>query len=90
MLLHGVPFLLATIAAQLTIARHYAPLESANPRHRYTRRVWLCLHVFVAMQSAWVLRPFVGSPDLPVRFFREEAWDNAYVRIFESIWRLFR
>ena len=53
-----------------------------------TRNAWMFLYVFIAIQSAWVLRPFVGAPDLPVRFFREEAWDNAYVRIFRAILRV--
>ena len=44
--------------------------------------------MFITIQAAWVLRPFVGAPGLPVRFFREEAWDNAYVRIFRTILRL--
>ena len=26
-----------------------------------------------------MLRPFIGDPDLPVAFFRSEAWGNAYV-----------
>ncbi len=85
---NGAPFLLATIAGQLTLARHYAPLIARDDRHVLTRNAWMFLYVFIAIQSAWVLRPFVGSPDLPVRFFREEAWDNAYVRIFRAILRV--
>ena len=28
---------------------------------------------------SWNLRPSVGSPGEPVRFFRGVAWENAYV-----------
>jgi hypothetical protein len=28
---------------------------------------------------AWLLRPFVGHPDLPPQFLRTEVWGNAYV-----------
>jgi hypothetical protein len=28
-----------------------------------------------------MLRPFVGAPDLPVAFFRQEPFTNAYVEI---------
>ena len=70
------------------MSRHYAPLIARNDRHVLTRNAWMFLYVFIAIQSAWVLRPFVGAPDLPVRFFREEAWDNAYVRIFRAILRV--
>jgi len=82
---NGVPFLLATIGAQVTMTRHYRRLVARRPRHALTRNAWLALYVFVAVQAAWVLRPFVGAPGLPVSFFREEAWDNAYVRVFRAI-----
>jgi hypothetical protein len=37
------------------------------------------LYVFVAIQGAWVLRPFVGAPGLEPSFLRAELWTNAYV-----------
>jgi hypothetical protein len=49
---------------------------------------WLVIYVFVGVQMGWVLRPFVGHPDLPVQFFREEAWGNAYVEVLLKIWEL--
>jgi hypothetical protein len=85
---NGVPFLVATIAGQWTLTRHYTPLIERDDRHLLTRNAWLFLYMFIAIQAAWVLRQFVGSPDLPVRFVREEAWDNAYVRIFQTLLRL--
>ena len=39
---------------------------------------WLAIYVFVGIQMAWVLRPFVGDPRLPAQFFREHSWGNAY------------
>ena len=85
---NGAPFLLATIAGQVTLSRRYAPLIARDDRHVLTRNAWMFLYMFIAIQAAWVLRPFIGWPDAPVRFFREEAWDNAYVRIFRSILRV--
>jgi len=41
--------------------------------------------VFVAIQLAWVLRPFIGDPSRPTTFFRETAWGNAYVKIFVAL-----
>ena len=84
-LLNGLIFLLATVAGQTTLTRHYRPLITENPRHRINRRVWAISYVFVAVQMAWVLRPFVGSPDLETGFFRENAWSNAYVVVFETV-----
>jgi hypothetical protein len=86
--LNGVLFLIATLVGQITLARHYRPLIAGNPRHRIGRAAWLTLYVFVAIQLAWVLRPFVGSPGLEVSFFREDAWSNAYVSLFGRIWSL--
>jgi hypothetical protein len=73
------------LAGQVTLRRHFRPLELRNPRHRVARRVWLALYIFVAIQLAWVLRPFVGSPGVPTRFLREDAWDNAYVIVAQTI-----
>ena len=74
---NGLAFALATAGGQLALARHYAPLIRANPRHRTARRFWVLCYVFVAVQMAWVLRPFIGAPGLSTRFFRENAWSNA-------------
>jgi len=34
----------------------------------------------------WVLRPFIGDPTQPTRFFRVEAWGNAYEIVAKLIW----
>ena len=80
-LFNGLMFAVASGAAQVLLRRCYRPLIARNRAHRWLLRVWLVLYVFVAIQMAWVLRPFIGSPDMPVRFFREEAWGNAYVEL---------
>lgn len=84
---NGAMFLLAALAGQISLGRQYRPLIAANPRHRLGRNAWLALYVFVAIQMAWVLRPFVGNPELPSRFFREGAWGNAYVEVVALVWR---
>jgi hypothetical protein len=87
-LFNGAVFLAAALAGQVTLGRHYRPLIAANPRHRIARDAWLGLYMFVAIQMAWVLRPFVGDPDQPTRFFRVGAWSNAYVEIAGIVWRV--
>jgi len=77
---NGVFFLLATGAGHAVLRRQLA--------HAGARRAWTALYGFVAVQSAWVLRPFVGDPSLPVRFFREDAWRNAYVVVARTLWRV--
>ena len=46
---------------------------------------WLGIYVFVAIQLAWVLRPFIGSLGAPVQFFREDSWGNAYIVVARLI-----
>lgn len=86
--LNGAMFLGATLAAHLTLSRHYRPLIARDPRHRVTLVAWLLLYIFVSIQLAWILRPFVGAPSMRTRFFRADAWGNAYVEVAGVIARV--
>ncbi len=86
-LVNGLAFALATAAARVAMIRAYRDLERRSPRHRTLRRIWTVLFVFVSIQAAWVLRPFLGDPSLPVQFLRAEAWSNAYVDATRSLLR---
>jgi hypothetical protein len=47
---------------------------------------WLAVNVFLGSQLSWILRPFIGSPALPVEFFRAEALHgNFYENLFRSL-----
>ena len=85
---NGSVFLVASVAGQLTLHAHYAPLVELDDRHRVGRRVWWFLYALVTIQMAWVLRPFIGAPDMPIELFREEAWGNAYVELLKLARRL--
>jgi len=76
----------ASFTAQWLLRQFYHPLIQRDPRHRLLLRAWLLIYAFVGIQMAWVLRPFIGSPDLPPHFFRQDAWGNAYVRLAHIIW----
>lgn len=84
-LFNGVMFAIASLAAQFYLRRLYAPLFARHPRHRTLLTVWIGLYLFVAIQFAWVLRPFVGEPNSPAEFFRSESWGNAYVALFHLL-----
>lgn len=83
--MNGVFFAIATLAGQRTLIRHYAPLVRANRRHRVCMLTWILLYVFVSIQLAWVLRPFIGDPGSPSTFLRADAWSNAYVVIVRDV-----
>ncbi len=86
-LFNGLMFAIASVSAQWMLRREYAPLIRSNPRHRWLLRTWLVIYVFVGIQMGWVLRPFIGSPGMPVQFFREGSWSNAYEVVILMIWR---
>jgi len=84
-LFNALLFLVASLAAQSVLRRHYRPLIAAAPRHRRLLQAWLVLYAFVGIQMGWMLRPFVGDPEAPVHFFRRETWGNAYLVVFELV-----
>ena len=85
-LLNGVVFGIASVGAQSVLRRLYRPLIEHSHKHRLMLRLWLLMYTFVAVQMAWVLRPFVGNPDSPTSFFRAGAWGNAWEVIAELVW----
>ena len=47
---------------------------------------WLAGNLFLGSQLSWILRPFIGSPNLPVEFFRATALHgNFYENVFHSL-----
>jgi len=46
---------------------------------------WLSVNLFLGAQLSWNLRPFFGSPGLPVHFLREDPFAGSF---FEAIFNL--
>jgi hypothetical protein len=84
-LFNGAMFAVASVAAQIVVRRYYGPLIGRSARHRQLLWAWFFLYAFVGIQMGWVLRPFIGDPDLPVAFFRSGAWGNAYVVVSRMV-----
>ncbi|NOR67149.1 MAG: hypothetical protein GQ528_07320 [Woeseiaceae bacterium] len=87
-LFNTLMFASASVTAQWLLRRFYEPLIQRDRRHRTLLRVWLAIYGFVGIQMGWVLRPFIGSPDLAPQFLRQQAWGNAYVKLANMIWAL--
>jgi hypothetical protein len=85
---NGVAFGVASLTGHATMRRLYRSLIAGNPRHRLLYRVWMFLYVFVGIEMGWVLRPFIGEPNLPVQFFRRGAWGNAYAEVIGLVLRV--
>ncbi len=48
---------------------------------------WLAVNLFLGSQLAWILRPFVGSPGLPVQFLRDDWLRGSF---YEALFRAAR
>jgi hypothetical protein len=48
---------------------------------------WLGGNLFLGAQLAWNLRPFIGSPGLPIQFLRDDPLRGNF---YEAVWRAFR
>ena len=50
---------------------------------------WLAVNLLLGSQLSWNLRPFIGSPDLPVEFFRQNAFQgNFFEAVFHALQRI--
>jgi hypothetical protein len=50
---------------------------------------WLAGNLFLGGQLCWVLRPFIGSPTLPVEFLRPTAFHGSfYETVFHALLRV--
>jgi hypothetical protein len=81
-------FAIATLTGQRLLAVHYKPLIAKNERHRQLLFGWLFVFALVAIQMSWMLRPFIGDPNSPVTFFRQDGWSNAYEMLASLIFRM--
>ncbi|HTR42644.1 MAG TPA: hypothetical protein VMH87_13615 [Pseudomonadales bacterium] len=71
----------------LELLRHWSPTRRIALR---VLTVWFCGNLFLGTQLTWILRPFIGSPRLPVQFLRADAFHgNFYETIFRSIQQIF-
>ncbi|HEY2837552.1 MAG TPA: hypothetical protein VGJ26_00265 [Pirellulales bacterium] len=87
-LFNAAMFTIASLAGQRLLRRYYQPLIARNRRHRVLLRTWIVVYAFVGIQMGWMFRPFIGSPNTPVQFFREETWGNAYVIVARLLWQV--
>jgi len=77
----------ASLSAQFLLRAHYRVLIRTDSRHRFMVWAWIVVYAFVGVQVAWVSRPFIGSPNMKVTFFRDEPFSNAYIEVFEMLCR---
>jgi len=90
-LLHVLFFLYAGLVGVGYCEKSIRAIGAGRTRARTPARtpawvfmIWLLLYMFVGTQLAWVLRPFVGSPNMEFQFFRPR-YGNFYESVLQSI-----
>lgn len=66
--------------------------EASDPALRQSRfifRVWVLIYGLVGAQTGWLLRPFIGTPDLPFTWFRARGQGNFFQAVAQQIENLF-
>ena len=64
------------------------PVRVAPPRGRAVLRTWILIYAVVGAQMGWILRPFIGTPNMPFSMFRERE-SNFFVAFFRALGAMF-
>jgi len=51
-------------------------------------KVWIILYAVVGAQMGWILRPLIGTPDLPFTWFRQRG-GNVFLDVLQTVKELF-
>ncbi len=51
-------------------------------------RIWVIVFALVGAQMGWVLRPFIGNPEMPFTFFRGRE-SNFFMAVLQMLGKLF-
>ena len=91
LLTHVTVIAFAGIAANLRLLQLLQKLSGNRKIGWKILLGWLAGNLFLGSQLSWILRPFVGSPSLPVQFLRDDALSgNFYEAVFHAIRHLVR
>jgi len=77
----------AGVAANVRLIQLLRLLSGHRTVARRILCAWLAGNLFLGSQLAWIARPFVGSPGLPVEFLRSDALEGSF---FEALIRAAR
>ena len=90
-LMHVAAIAFAGVAGNARLFQLLAQLGGSRTVARRVLFAWLAVNLFLGSQLSWILRPFIGSPSLPVEFFRAAALHgNFYENVFHSLLQIFQ
>lgn len=79
----------AGIAGNIRLLQLLRQLSGSVMASRRTLFGWLAGNLLLGSQLAWILRPFVGAPHLPVEFLRPNAFEgNLFELLFYHLRQL--
>lgn len=99
----GLTFLIRTLHRLVTVqepmsdpavekpGERTGPLDRDGPTHHRAAavfKIWVIVFALVGAQMSWVLRPFIGRPDLPFAWLRARE-SNFYIDVMRSLGTLF-
>lgn len=84
MLTHVALIAFAGTAGNLRLAQLLHRVSGSAAVSRRVLLAWLAGNFLLGSQLSWILRPFIGSPDLPVEFLRHDAFNGNF---FETVFR---
>jgi len=91
LLAHVSVIALAGIVGNLRLYQLLLKIGGSRDVARCVLVAWLAGNLFLGSQLSWILRPFIGSPDLPVQFLREKAFHgNFYEAVFHALQKIFQ
>lgn len=80
----------AGLAANVRLFQLLRQLSGSRTAARRTLVAWLAGNLFLGSQISWILRPFVGSPSLPIEFLRADKFHgNFFEAVYHALRRLF-
>jgi hypothetical protein len=89
LLMHVSIIALAGIMANLRLLQLLREVSGSAAVARRVIIAWLMGNLFLGSQISWILRPFIGAPELPVQFLRQAAFHgNFYETVFHSLMKV--
>jgi len=91
LLAHVLVIALAGLTGNARLFQLLAQLGGSRTVARRVLLAWLAGNLFLGSQLSWILRPFIGSPMLPVEFVRKAAFHgNFFEAIIHSLQQIFQ
>lgn len=88
-LLHVAVIAFAGVAGTVRLFQLLNQLGGSKEVARRVLFAWLMGNLFLGSQLTWIARPFIGSPQLPVVFVRDTAFQgNFYENLFRTLQQL--